>query len=124
MEENRPDLIEQLYRDTRQRLPLPPWPPVERPTIHYTELPEDASNSPIAGEWNFYRREVGRLLTDGHEGQWIIIKGEKIIGIWDTEQEADQMRLQRFLGQAVLLKQICVREPIFRGGGYHHGWRR
>jgi len=44
-------------------------PPPQRQTIHYTELPEDASESPIAREWNFYRREAGRLLAEGHEGK-------------------------------------------------------
>ena len=47
---------------TRRELPEPmrgqPMPQPERPTIHYTELPED-TQGPIADEWNFYRREVG-----------------------------------------------------------------
>ena len=102
---------------------LQPW-PGERATIHYTDLPEDTSNSLLAREWNFYRREVGRLLADGQEGRWVLIKGEEIIGIWDTEQEADRIRLQRFLMQPVLLQQIRAREPVLRGGGYQHGWRR
>ncbi len=98
--------------------------PVERPTMHFTELPEDTSESPLATEWNFYRREVARLLSEGHEGRWVLIEGGQIIGVWDTENEADRVRLQRFAMQPVLLKQICVREPILRGGGYHRGWRR
>jgi hypothetical protein len=98
--------------------------PGERPTVHYTEIPEDHSASTLATEWNFYRREVGRLLGEGHEGRWLLIHGNQIIGIWDTEGEADRVRFQRFPGRPVLLKQIRVREPILRGGGYHRGWQR
>jgi hypothetical protein len=102
--------------------PQPPLPPAEPRTVHYTELPESASG-PLAAEWNVYRREVGRLLAEGHEGRWVLIKGEEIIGVWDTEGEADRVRLDRFLMQDVLLKQILTREPALRGGGHHRRWR-
>ena len=95
----------------------------ERQTAHYTELAEDTSGGPIAQEWNVYRREVGRLLAEGNEGKWLIIKGDDIVGIWDTEKEADQVRLQRFFRQDLLLKQILSREPVLRGGGYCRRWR-
>ncbi len=96
---------------------------VERPSIHFTELPESTPDSPIATEWNFYRTQVGRLLTEGHAGKWVLIKGEAITGIWDAEEDADQVRLQKFSMQHVLLKQICVREPVLRGGGHLRSWR-
>jgi hypothetical protein len=38
----------------------------QRPTIHFTELPVDTSDGPITRESNLYRREVGRLLAEGH----------------------------------------------------------
>jgi hypothetical protein len=117
------DEANRSHREAAERSRGQPLPQPERPTVHYTELPEDASGGPIADEWNFYRREVGRLLAEGHEGRWVLIKGEKIIGIWDTEEEADQVRLQSFLMQPVLLKQVAVREPILRGGGYDRPWR-
>ncbi len=93
----------------------------QSPAIHYTELPESAPG-PIMAEWNLYRREVGRLLAEGHEGRWVLIKGEDIIGIWDTEEAADRVRLQNFQMRPVLLKQICTREKILRGGEYDHRW--
>ena len=126
MNDEKLDLIERLQQAERLRLcqnPPRPLPPRERPTIHWTDLPEDASGGPLATEWNVYRKQVGRLLAEGHEGRWVLIKGEEIIGIWDTENEADQVRLQRFLMQPVLFQQIREREPILRGGGYHRPWR-
>lgn len=85
------------------------------PTIHYTELPEDASAGPIAAEWNFYREEAGRLLAEGEEGRWVLIKGEKIIGIWDTQEAAYEVALKNYLMQPVLIHQILTREPLLRG---------
>jgi hypothetical protein len=122
MQETDRDLVEKLQREERGRLRIQPALLVERPTIHYTELPGGTSDSQIAVEWNFYRREVGRLLAEGHEGRWVLIKGEEIIGIWDTEEEADRVRLERFLMQPVLLHQIRVREPVLRGGGHNRRW--
>jgi hypothetical protein len=118
------EITEWLVRTEREYLGngVQPLPQVERPSVHFTELPEDRSNGPIAREWNVYRREVGRLLAEGDEGRWVLIKGEEIIGIWDTEEEANRLRLERFFMQPVLMKQICTWEPVIRGGGYHRPW--
>jgi hypothetical protein len=86
------------------------------PTVHATQLPEVRSDSPLATEWNFYRTIVGRLLAEGHEGKWILIKNEEIVGIWDTEAKAVAVHLERFAEQPVLLKQLLAREPILRIG--------
>lgn len=125
MKQKELDLVQWLQQEERERLlqnPPRPQPPLERPTIHWTELAEATPGSRIATEWNFYRKQVGRLLAEGHEGRWVLIKGEEIIGIWDTEKEADQVRVQRFLMQDVLLMQVLEREPILRGGRYHRLW--
>jgi hypothetical protein len=81
-------------------------------TIHWTELPEDTG--PMASESNCYRREVGRLLAEGQEGRWILIKGQEIIGIWATREEAFAEASQRYLRQQVLVKQILEWEPLLR----------
>jgi hypothetical protein len=86
------------------------------PTIHYTQLQAAPTGSPLATEWNFYRQSVGRLLADGHEGKWLLITQEQIVGIWDTEAQAQKVRLERFLMKPVLLKQILAHEPILRIG--------
>ena len=89
--------------------------PDGRATIEYTDLPEDKSDNPIAREWNCYRREAGRLLADGCEGQWVLIKGEEVVGIWATREEAKKVAVERYLMQAVLIRQVLRREPILRG---------
>ena len=88
--------------------------PGERATIEYTELPEDKSDDLIAREWNCYRREAGRLLADGREGHWVLIQGEEVVGTWATREEAKKVAVERYLMQAVLIRQVLRREPILR----------
>ena len=90
----------------------------EPPTIHFTQLPGDSSGGRGATEWNYYLREVGRLLAEGHEGRCVLIKGEELVGIWDTEAEANRIRLESFLMQDVLIHQIRTHEPVLRGPSY------
>jgi hypothetical protein len=89
-------------------------PPVEPPTIHYTELPEAKPDSPLYREWEVYRREAARLLAEGNAGRHVLIKGAQIIGIWDTHNEAAAAGYQRFLGQPFLVHQIQESERVLR----------
>jgi hypothetical protein len=68
--------------------------------------------SPIAVEWNTYRREAGRLLAEGHEGRFVLIKGEEIVGIWDNHNEAMDEGYRRFLLTGFLVQQIRTWEPL------------
>lgn len=84
----------------------------ERPTIHWSELPEDTTGNDLAQAWNCYRREVGRLLAHGHEGRWILVKDERIIGIWNTREEALAELYKRYPKEGALVHQIQEREPL------------
>jgi hypothetical protein len=107
-------LQEEQLRRSRRDVPPPPWPPRDVPLIPYTALAEAPPDSPIATEWNFYRRDVERLLAEGKQGKWALIQGEQILGIWDTLEEATAA--QTSLAQPVMLKQILEREPVLRIG--------
>jgi hypothetical protein len=123
MDDAKREFMEWLIEQERQRMlnePPRPAPQPQTRTIHYTELPADTSGGRGAVEWNFYRREVGRLLAEGHEGKWVLIKGEEIVGIWDTRDEAKAVALERFPMQDILVQQILTREPVLRGPTY---WR-
>jgi hypothetical protein len=85
-----------------------------RPTIHWTELPEDTTGGVLAVEWNTYRREVGRLLAEGHENRWVLIKGEIIIGIWDRREDAFAAATERYRTEPALVRQVLVSEPLLR----------
>jgi hypothetical protein len=80
--------------------------------VHWTQLPDDPTTGGNATEWNFYRREVGRLLVEGHDDRWALIKGEQVVGIWDTQDDALAVARERYFGQPVLVKQILEWEPL------------
>jgi hypothetical protein len=108
-------LIEKIHQQAVEPYHPAPLPlPVEPPTVPCTELPEAKPDSPLYREWNYYRREVGRLLAEGHEGQFVLIKGEAIIGIWDTHAEAKAAALQNYLMQPCLIHQVRSHEPLLR----------
>lgn len=43
--------------------------------LSHTELPPSTADGPVAAEWNAYRREIGQLLREGHEGRHVLVKG-------------------------------------------------
>jgi hypothetical protein len=92
---------------------------VIEPTNPPKALPDVPGDSAIVTEWNYYRRMIARLLAEGHEGKWLLIKNEEIVGVWDTEAEANRIRVERFPLQPVLVKQILTREPTLRIGFNH-----
>lgn len=95
-------------------------------TVPYTELPEANPGSLFFHEWNTYRREVERLLAEGHEGKWVAIKGEAVLGIFDTVQQADSvglaMVLEGKIEEPFALRQILANEPILNLRGYNRPW--
>jgi len=108
------DLVQPMRQEAAEPLSRRPSPPVESATIHYSELPEAQPDSPLYHEWNYYRQAVGRLLADGQEGRYVLIKGEETIGIWNTGEEAKKVALERYLMQPCLIHQIRSHEPLLR----------
>ncbi len=90
-----------------------------RNTVHYTQLAPTRPDSPLATEWETYRREVGRLLAEGHEGKFVLIKGTEIVGLYDTQEAARDVGVQRYLLEAHLIHQVRTEEPILRIRGHN-----
>jgi hypothetical protein len=55
------------------------------------------------------------LLAEGHEDRWALIKGEAIVGIWNTAEEAQAVALAKYFSEPSLTQQIRSREPVLRG---------
>lgn len=100
-----------------------PFPQTAR-TIPWTELPPADANEALAAEWETYRREVGRLLAEGQEGKYALIKGEEIIGIYETWDEARRVGLEKYLLQGHMVRPILSREPVIRGPLRLRLWQR
>jgi hypothetical protein len=77
--------------------------------------PPARPESALAAEWETYRREVGRLLAEGQEGKFALIKGDQIVGIYETWDAARQAGLQKYLSQPHMVRPILSREPVLRG---------
>jgi hypothetical protein len=107
-------LVAEMHREAVEALRNRPLLPGEPPTVHHTALPEARADSPLYHEWNTYRREVSRLLAEGHEGRWVLITDREIVGLWDTQEETDRVAAVRFPARSVLIKQVLTREPIIR----------
>jgi hypothetical protein len=87
------------------------------PTIHYTEMPEPATNSPNYRECQTFRRELPRLLAEGNEGKWALIKGDEIAGLFDTLDAAHRAGHERFLLQRFIVQPVREWQPLLRGRG-------
>jgi hypothetical protein len=114
MQESDEDIVVRLHREAAERARREGWvpPPPENRAIPYTDLPQARPDSPLFVEWDTYRREVARLLAEGREGQFVLIKGQQLVGLFASEQEALGQGYQTFPGQAFLVHQVCQREPL------------
>jgi hypothetical protein len=88
--------------------------PLTGQTIPYTELPAAEPDSQLFTEWETYRREVGRLLAEGQEGRFVLIKGDEILGLYDTREAVRGAGLQRYQLQPFLVHQVRSREPLIK----------
>jgi len=79
------------------------------------DLPED---DPLAQEWKAYKREVGRLLAEGHVGRHALVKGDVVISIWDTYRDAMQAGRQQFGLEKFMVHEIQPVERPLRTGYY------
>jgi hypothetical protein len=108
------DVAQQLHQGAATQGGQPRPTPLPAPTVHFTELREAPADSPLYREWNTYRREVGRLLAEGGEGRYVLIKEEQVIGLWETHDAAMSAGYQRFPGQPFLVHPVQEREPVWR----------
>jgi hypothetical protein len=118
MRQDGQDGVAQTHRQALEQYPEQAVPPYEPPTIHFTELKDFPADSPIREEWQTYRRELPRLLKEGLEGKFALIKREAIIGIFATLDEGVRAGRQKFLMQPFLVQPIREREPLLRLRGY------
>lgn len=57
-------------------------------------------------DFETYRRELPNLLQQGHAGRYAVIKGDQVLGIWDTIDDALQAADDRFGAEPVATFKI------------------
>jgi hypothetical protein len=85
-----------------------------RPKIHYTEWKDLPPDHVFHHEWNTFRRELPRLLAEGLEGQWVLIKGDEVIGVFLTFTAATEEGSRRFLLAPYLVQEIVEYHRVLR----------
>jgi hypothetical protein len=114
-------LVEAAFEQAASQLVPPPQ--LERPQgVHHTELQDKMPGEQLAEEWNTYRREIGRWLAEGQAGRHVLIKGEEIIGIFDSSDLAYASGHQRYPGQPFFVHPIRAEEPQLRIRGINYPW--
>jgi hypothetical protein len=88
----------------------------EPPPIPHSQLPELPSDNPLCREWNTYRREVAALLAAGFESGWVLVKGEKLYGLYASWKMAYLAGLEKVVQQEMelpfLVQQVRSAEPV------------
>ncbi len=81
------------------------------PVNHLTPPPANANLPLDRGlrlfrlEVRTYRRELPRLLAEGHEGRCVLIKGNQVLSIWDSFEDALQAGYEKFPPGEVFMAQ-------------------
>jgi hypothetical protein len=83
------------------------------PTIHYTQIAEAPPDNPNYHELRTFRRELPRLLAQGHERKWALIKGDEVIGLYETFDEGCRVGTERYLLEAFLVQPVREWQPLF-----------
>jgi hypothetical protein len=117
MNENSLDSIEQSHRQAAARHPaVQPHP--EPATIHYSQLQDLPPDSPIRQEWNTYRRELPRLLAEGLEGKFALVKGEEVVAVFSTWEDGVRAGRERYGMRPFMVQPIREFEPLMRIRGH------
>ena len=69
----------------------------------------------LATELMTYKENLTDLLP--REGDFVLIKGREVIGVYTDPEEALAAAHNRFPSQKVLIKKIVAKEPIHSTGG-------
>jgi hypothetical protein len=83
------------------------------------DMPDLPADHVLAQEWKTYKREVARLVAEGHEGRFCLIKGDDIVGIWDSSSAAVAAGLERYGLTDLMVHEINAIEPIYRIPQYY-----
>ncbi len=84
------------------------------PTVHYSQIPEPAPDSPLYREVQTFRRELPRLLIEGYQGKWALIKGDEVIALYDTFDEGYRAGWKRYLLEPFAVQPVREQQPALR----------
>jgi hypothetical protein len=71
-------------------------------------------HDPLAREFAVYRDRIDELLE--HAGQFVAIKGDRVLGFYRDRKSALAAALEAFGPVPVLIKRVVETEPVRRPG--------
>jgi hypothetical protein len=80
------------------------------------QLPDPAPGAQFAEEWKTFKREVYRLLDAGNKGRFALIKGNQVVSVWDTLNDAIQAGRERFGQEPLFVHEIQFYVRPLRSG--------
>jgi hypothetical protein len=95
--------------DTSGQTTAPEKPVVQRVPINILPSGVEALKR-FKREMATYRRELPRLLDEGEVGRHVLIKGDDLLSVWDTQADAVQPGCERFGLEPFYVKQIDPRD--------------
>jgi hypothetical protein len=87
------------------------------PVLHFSELTPAPPDSPLAEEWETFRRELPELLAKGLAGKHVLIVGAEIQAISDSFAEAVAEGRRRFPNRPIAVQLIAEWQPVIRPTG-------
>jgi hypothetical protein len=117
------ELVAKLHREAIELCRQTPLQSAAVSRLHHSELADLPESSPIYEEWQTYRRELPRLLGEGHAGRFVLVKGDRIVDILATSEEAETVGRANYFFQPFLVQQIRECEPVLQIRGLSLPWR-
>jgi hypothetical protein len=82
------------------------------------QMPDPPADQPFAEEWKTFKREVYRLMCAGNKGRFALIKGQQVISVWDTQNDAIQAGREHFGQQPFFVQEVQLYVKSLRSGYY------
>ena len=74
------------------------------------KIPGMPHDMPLQHEFAIYIRELPRLIAEGHTGHYALIKGDEILGLWDTLEGVLEAGYERFGLEPFALYKVNPRD--------------
>jgi hypothetical protein len=83
--------------------------PIAPPSI--PKIPGMSPDMPLQQEYSVYLRELPRLLAEGHAGRYVLIKGDELVGLYDTTTAVLEAGYERFGLDPFCVQKVDPRDP-------------
>ena len=85
-----------------------------------TECRETTGLEALRDELSFFESMKAQWLT-AHEGKFVLIKGQELMGVFESQEQAYSVGLERLGNIPFLIKQVVKEEPVQTIPALHFG---